>query len=750
MPYIRRIMRPRWPPSPSVEDEFVSLSRELHGLSYLGSKPGIEGVCARGTIDQSPVLLDLDISPPSFVYSTGNTSSDDSNGPLTPPPNARKEPLSESMGDASYKPSRPQTTRQHMHPPSKQDPRKPARRSTGSPRPQSHQPRLNSQGTGVPKLHELPATSKPASTTKPTRNVARSLPASSSQIPSLRRSHTTVTPVPKRPGSTSGRPKERSTSSQHRSDYPSHFTTTKPKPIHPLAQEKKVFPKQPTGAMNIVRNLEEQVAHDEQRDSTSFLVPEDQNSQEIPLASPIINPGNIPLPTSPNANEKLAVAQATPTPQSSSRESRSRATSVSSDAASFSTAPLPASHPELPRSMSSNEVHPIASPTKRAVSFGAAQEITVDPHKAVVHKRPFSAVPSRRNSPSLEVARPASPRASNLCLLPCPRSVPMAGRQDWSTIKGMEHLNICPSCMKQVESSRFRQYLIPSIPHLRGQQVHCSFSEPWIRLAWLQTVKKRLKDFKMLMDISRPPPGGFCPGRAISYQHWYQVFDTEMGTYLPRFNACSACIRNLKILMPSLRETFAQSTVKQEWICDFETDSPRFVQYVDLLDAAANRAGSKGSSPPDISDFLDYAYRKGTFRDCRLDRQVVSTWHFIPQLPELTVCEDCYDDVISPLARAKKPIARMFSSTLRLLPGQDGATRCREASCQLYSPRMRTKFREAVLKNDFGMLEFIALNRFEAEQQYLDRREELMDDEELGYDCDLDFRVNLEEWRKWE
>lgn len=255
----------------------------------------------------------------------------------------------------------------------------------------------------------------------------------------------------------------------------------------------------------------------------------------------------------------------------------------------------------------------------------------------------------------------------------------------------------------------------------------------------------------MLDQVTRPfPASAPCPGRTVDDQYWYRVVDTGTGMYLPKFNVCSTCARNLKILMPSLRETFKRSTSKQERVCDFATECPRFVQYIDHLDIAANRADVKGSAHPDISEFLTYARRKLLFRNCRRNRQIFSTWHYMPDLPELTVCEDCYDDVVYPLARANNPIACRFNSSLRLLPGKDRASRCREASCQLYSPRMRAKFHKAAGKNDLPYLEFVALRRTDAEQRYHDREEELLEDEEMGYDCDSEMQENMEEWRRWE
>lgn len=326
----------------------------------------------------------------------------------------------------------------------------------------------------------------------------------------------------------------------------------------------------------------------------------------------------------------------------------------------------------------------------------------------------------------------------------------MAGYQDWYTIKGMTHLNICPSCLNQMRKSKFRDLLILGTPRPRSEKVRCAMSEPWARLAWMQTINKQLDHLHLLCQITQPPLGTKpCTGRVVSEQHWYRVVDPATGAFLPKFNVCSACVRNLRLLMPPHQDTFKLCTTLQERVCDFVTDSPRFVRYIDLLDIAANRAEQEHSPQPDLSEFMAYARRKVVLRDCRRSRVALNTWHYMPQLPELTVCEDCYDDVVWPMVKANYPIARKFSAMMRLPPG-DGLARCREASCQLYSPRMRLKFREAVEENDLAYLNMIALQRYEAEQRYRKHRAQLLEDEERGYDCDAELRRNLEEWKRWE
>lgn len=304
--------------------------------------------------------------------------------------------------------------------------------------------------------------------------------------------------------------------------------------------------------------------------------------------------------------------------------------------------------------------------------------------------------------------------------------------------------------MKQIGHSRFRDSFIPSLAKTPTQKIRCAFSNPWTRLAWTQMIKQQHDSLEMLYQMTRPPPGTRpCPGRAASEQTWYRIINPDTGSYLPSFHLCGSCARNVRVLMPAHRETFQHAPEIQERACDLVTSSPRFVRYIDLLDDAASRADSDPSRRPTPREFLAYAKRKVVLRDCLRDRPVLGSWHYMPELPELSACEDCYDEVVWPLAKAHHPLARSFSTSMRYLPG-DGPNRCREASCQLYSGRMRARFRDAVVKDDFPGLRDFALKRFEAERRFRDRRDELLVAEQKGYDCDAEMKKAVEEWRRWE
>ena len=767
-----QVGRSQRPPAPCVEEEATALAHEIDGLSKMGDRPGVEGICQRGTIDQYPIIASPHSALPASVTPAclsanppglGNFSSDDnSSGPRTPPPQL-PEPVvrvADSQGLAmphhhsKPDPSKPRSLfsrnpdHHWFHFPregaqsgdrdeaSREHDREHDRDTQRAPR-ESHHDHV-SRGHAVDHAdHSVQGSSLARS------NSARTSHRSSQQAPSHSSSH-------HRPHhhhhhrhsvslpSQESKASESSSTSRGRQPHVAPAPAP-PAPTPPVPTPRAAPPAQPrtrrpdSDTRTLAERLEEklrlrqelrELSSDSDSSSSrhrrskstktkSAHSVQDEEKESSPRRRP-------PRPTSPERQE--------PAPRPAT--SRGRATTVSAVAPPRLRSAM--RDPSKSKAMSSDEAS--SSKPRHTVKFEENL-----PHR-------YSSTHPAPNEKALSPQR--APNMQGLCTGSCPRSFPVAGVNDWYTLDGLNHLDICPSCKDQMLHSRFSDLFMPASPKPAKQAVRCAFSNAWVRLAWTQMIKKQHDSLELLYQMTRPPPGVRpCPGRVIVEQSWHRVLHPETGSPLPNFHACTSCARNIRILMPSHRDTFHQTPEIEPAICDFFTTSPRFVAYIDLLDNAAQR--TEPSRRPDLREFIAYARRKSVLKHCRRDRSTMSTWHYMSSLTELTACEDCYDEVIWPLAKAHHSIAMSFSTSMRLLPG-DGHNRSREASCQLYSPRMRARFREAVAKDDFSGLKDIALRRFEAERRYKDRREELDAAEKRGYDCDGEVRKAIEEWKRWE
>ncbi|KAJ5356323.1 hypothetical protein N7517_010932 [Penicillium concentricum] len=737
-----RRARSQWPPAPCVEEEPQSLSKELNGLSKLGDKPGVDGVHKRGAVDQYPIIVSAASPPPSStsresvpsVPGLGSVSSDESAGPMTPP---AQEPIFRNTvrfeTDERPKRAPPSTASQPRGPPSRPPAQQQPTRELNTqrePQPPSHSRDGNSSRR--PPMQNTSHGSRGPSV--PDRSGARAPVHDKAHLQPLKSSIGRSNSARHAPSAT--RPMQERFRREPSLGYLSDSATTYNRP--PSQQPQAPVPTVPVSALangpTLAERIDEKLRQrQEQRDPGSMSDPEVRQIpttvkpvKPVPLDISLPPPPPAPATASHSPSRGPSHVPAQRAQQELSPASRARAASVT----------MPPT-----RSMSGSR-HPsrpapeIAKPTSTQLTTQLNPERPLAP-----------TAPTRPQGTS-----PQRPGSVGLGLSPCPRTIAVAGYQDWYTLKGLTHLDICPSCMSQIAHSRYRDYFIPSISKPAGQKTRCAFANAWTRLAWAQMIKKQHDSLELLYQMTRPPPGTRpCPGRIVAEQSWHRIYDPETGGDLAGFNVCNNCARNIRILMPSHRETFQLNPDPAERVCDFVTSSPRFVKFIDLLDGSASRAESDSSRTrrPDTREFLNYARRKVVLRDCRRDRPTLSTWHFIPSLPEMCVCEDCYDEVVWPLARSNHAIACMVTTKMRILPG-DGPGRTREASCQLYSPRMRAKFREAVVRDDFGLLRSVAQRRVEAERRFLDRREELLVAQSKGYDCDEEMRKAVDEWRRWE
>jgi len=403
-------------------------------------------------------------------------------------------------------------------------------------------------------------------------------------------------------------------------------------------------------------------------------------------------------------------------------------------------------HPHRSFSYSSTDEHPYQRPihTPRASQTNFLPLTATETNVPSTGARPVRSSPS----PSEKATLLPAVNAPAKTLPPCPRSKPVAGYQDWYTVKEMPELDICPACMNSVGNSRFHNSFIPSLAKPRNQEIQCALSKPWIRNAWIQINKQHRRSLDLIYHLIHLPPSTKpCPGKKGETRCWYRLIDPETGSPVPNFSACSACVRGVEFMFPQLTGIFKRSTNLAERTCDLTCESKRFTGYMVQLDMAATRCDIERLREPNIQPLCDHARRTARVRECTRDDKIRSQpWHFIPQLPEFTICEECFQDVVWPVMN--HPIAANINRTLQMLPGE--AQHTDGVSCQLYSDRMRKTFLEAVKYNDFDLLRSVAIRRFGIEKLLQEKHRLLVRDMAKGIDKTAELQDIIRTWMQWE
>ena len=281
-----------------------------------------------------------------------------------------------------------------------------------------------------------------------------------------------------------------------------------------------------------------------------------------------------------------------------------------------------------------------------------------------------------------------------------------------------------------------------------------------MRLAWLLTIKQRRPSLDLIFalaricDEERP-----CPNDRDVIGTWYGIPDQRDGVHISNFAVCPCDMKMIETLFPSVRGYFTRlpahshAGASRQLMCSLRVTSRRFPKYLDLLvelDAESQNSGRA----PDISRFIQLA-RENAYKGecCRDKKHIRKPWHYIPSLPEFTVCEECYDDVIYPAIGDGDRIASMFNQTIQLVPGEDSEG----TSCCLYSPRMRRVWARTLEDQDMAYLTKKVLERKRIENRLsTDRQDLLLWSDRLDRSGEewervkKDLRELEAQWRDWE
>lgn len=357
--------------------------------------------------------------------------------------------------------------------------------------------------------------------------------------------------------------------------------------------------------------------------------------------------------------------------------------------------------------------------------------------------------PSRTRSKPTTRNRAISFESQQVALPPCPRPNPVAGHNDWYALVGCPSFTVCPSCRNAVFISGYDQYFTPASPKLTVAKIKCGFGTQWLRMAWLLAIQKKRLDPDLIYALAEiaehEQP---CPGKELVVGEWFRVVDGESRKQVSNFNVCPSCVENLETIFPVLRGVFQKSRSTRPDLkrsCDLRSDSKRFPGYIDLLESIANQANNF-RIPPNMLQFIELAKEMVEIRECARDDMLLDQrWHVMIQIPELTVCEDCYLEIIRPAIKRGYFLASNFNRRAKFIAAPHIGV-----SCQLYSPRMRSAFEEACERNDVQWLRTLAVQRRRIEADLQTRKRDLdwlvLDEGERKEKVE----ELVEEWKKWE
>ncbi|KAL9087132.1 MAG: hypothetical protein Q9165_006783 [Trypethelium subeluteriae] len=486
---------------------------------------------------------------------------------------------------------------------------------------------------------------------------------------------------------------------------------------------------------------------------------EDRARTQLRLSSSIRSDSSPPIPsagaTGPSPKKSTNVSIVLPYPEDNIPMMPNYEDHVYSPSASKPSAPLPVTRSRSPTLPSDH------SETSRSSKDGPAR-----PRLHARHHTYAEGIPQSKDSSTRSVSDntgKSSPVDKPL-LHVCPRSEYSVKYNDWFTLEHYQDIDICADCLEAVFlPSKFGKFFKRAPARRLGKPRKCDFSSPWMRLAWLLTLKEKRDDLKLfiaLVDVAMVEKP--CPGDKEEKRSWYSVYD-ESRNHVPGFHACSNCVSNVEALLPSLEGSFTrihQPEPRQPHTCDLQPKNKAFASYLDAL-IEIDTLARLHRRPPDLRHFVTLI-RKNKQKSlpiCARDNLMVQQrWYFIPQLPELTACESCFEVVVYPAIKAGHPIADKFNPKMQLVRESSLGT-----SCQLYSPRMRDVWRRATERDDWSLLAREARERKATEMHLQSRHKALRnqaDDmrrwsprsqskDEL-HKVDREVEKIAEEWKHWE
>lgn len=329
----------------------------------------------------------------------------------------------------------------------------------------------------------------------------------------------------------------------------------------------------------------------------------------------------------------------------------------------------------------------------------------------------------------------------------CSRATPVKGYNDWLTLPGCHGFRICPKCVRAFHGTPFGNQFIQAQIRYQNEEIACDFgSEAWFRIAWLLARSQNNISSQPICSIAaivkNEKP---CMGKHHAKREWFSILDPTTAAPVRQFNMCKSCKLCIEAILPNLRGIFVDTTkgpAGPERTCDMRFDSRRFVEFFDALEIMATSTPHPRRGL-DTSEFVSLAKRYGSASECTKLLDIANgTWWTITQLPDFTVCQSCFDEVVHPALLQRRAIAALLTRKEK---------NSQATSCQLYSDRMRDIFDKACDENDYRYLAGKVRDRKAKEIAFKKDRELLKLAIKNGERGAKEKLTALEEgWRRWE
>ncbi|KAK4240459.1 hypothetical protein C8A03DRAFT_31384 [Achaetomium macrosporum] len=298
------------------------------------------------------------------------------------------------------------------------------------------------------------------------------------------------------------------------------------------------------------------------------------------------------------------------------------------------------------------------------------------------------------------------------CLWKYPEVRDRTGSVQFLTLKQAENFTICPDCYGAVfANSEFQRLFVPAPVRSASQVASCDFgSSPWYRIAYIMTRKYGYPDLRLLQGIaSVAARSQACAGSQLASRIWYSMMAPNSKRPIQTFNVCLGCAKMVEVLLPNLAGVFVplDSHEPARGVCElhFSPERKRFFDYFEEMKNTSEHALSRRTAP-NLVELVDRIREISLQEECLRNTPIPNRkWHVLQRVPEFTVCEECFNDVVWPMIEDEdntSEIPRNFYKHKQPKP---------VAACQLYSERMRRVFLEACRYDDFEFLASCVLHR---------------------------------------